>query len=125
MKDLKKIFLFVFFLSILSACQSPTLSLSEVKNVPNHVQGEVDPNLKLQSITDGGKGYYIIFHSSGDVEADLETVGEKVIIKLNETKLKEDVVKQYTFYLTTNPGPDVIDVYVNGESTPFDMVTIQ
>lgn len=125
-KVLKKIFVFVFLvISILSACNSSPLSLSEIKNVPDNVQDKVDSNLKLQSITDGGKGYYIVFHSSRDVEADLETQGDTVIIKFNETNSDKDVIKQNTFYLTTDPELDVIDVQVNGVSTPFDNVTVQ
>ncbi len=112
-------------ISILSACNSSTLSFSKIENVPNNVQDKVDSDLKLQSITDGEKGYYIIFHSSEDVETDLETQRDTVTIKLNEIDLQEDVVKQNTFYLTTDPEHDVIDVLVNGESVPFDNVTVQ
>ena len=126
MKDLKKIFVLVFLvISTLSACNSSTLSFSEIKSVPNNVQDKVDSNLKLQSINDGGKGYYIVFHSSGDVETDLETQGDTVTIKFNVTNLHDEVVKQNTFYLTTDAEQDVIDVQVNGESTPFDNVTVQ
>ncbi len=126
MKGLKKIFVLVFFVVlILSACNPSKLSFSEIGNVPNNVQDKVDSNLKLQSITDGGKGYYIIFHSSGDVETDLETQEDTVTIKFNVTNMQDDVVKQNTYYLTTGPEHDVIDVLVNGESIPFDNVTIQ
>ncbi len=125
MKDLKKIFVLVFLvISILSACNSSTLSFSEIENVPNNVQEKVDSNLKLQSINDGGKGYYIVFHSSGDVSTDLDTQGDTVKIKFNVTNLQDEVVKQNTFYLTTDPEHDVIDVQVNGEATPFDNVTV-
>lgn len=125
-KGLKKAFVLVLLLiSILSACNSSKLSFSEIDNVPNKVQDKVDSNLKLQSITDSGKGYYIVFHSSGDVEADFETQGDTVLIKFNETNLQDDVVKQHTFYLTTDPEHDVIDVHVNGEFVPFDDVTVQ
>ena len=89
------------------------------------MQDNVDFNLRLQSITDGGKGSYIVFHSSGDVEADLETQGDTVTIKLNVTNLQNRAVKQNTFYLMTDPKHDVIDVQVNGESIPFDNVTVQ
>jgi hypothetical protein len=125
-KGLKEIFVLVFLvILILSACNSSTLSFSEIENVPDKVQDNIDSNLKLQSINVGGKGYYIVFHSSGDVDGDIETQGETVTIKFNETNLQDDVVKQYTFYLTTDPEHDVIDVLVNGESMPFDMVTVQ
>jgi len=125
-KGLKKIVVLVFMVVlILSACTSSKLSFSEIENVPNNVQDKIDSNLKLQSITDGGKGYYIVFHSSGDVETDLETQGDTVTIKFNVTNLQDDVVKQNTYYLTTATETDVIDVMVNGESIPFDNITIQ
>lgn len=125
-KGLKRIFVFVFLLiSVLSACNSSTLSFSEIENVPNNVQDKVDSNLTLQLINDGEKRYYIVFHSSGDVETDLETQGDTVTIKFNVTNLQDDVVKQNTYYLTTDPEHDVIDVLVNGESKPFDNVTVQ
>ena len=124
--NLKKIVVLVFLIiTILSACNLSTLSFSEIEIVPNNVQDKVDSNYKLQSINDGGKGYYIVFHSSGGVETDLETQGDTVTIKFNVTNLQDDVVKQNTFYLTTDPEQDVIDVQVNGESTHFDNVTVQ
>lgn len=126
MKGLKKLFVLVLLvISILSACNSSTLSFSKIENVPNNVQDKVNSNLKLQLINDGEKGYYIVFHSSGDVETDLETQGETVTIKFNVTNLQDEVVKQNTFYLTTDPEHDVINVLVNGESMPFDKVTVQ
>ena len=121
---MKKVFLLVFLVFlILTACNSSTLSFSEIENVPNNVQDKVDSNLKLQAITDGEKGYYIVFHSSGDVETGLETQGDTVIIKFGVTNLQNGAVKQNTFYLTTDPEHDVIDVQVNGESIPFDNIT--
>lgn len=126
MKGLKKIFVLVFLvILILSACNSSKLSFSEIEKVPNNVQNEVDSNLRLQSITDGVKGKYIVFHSSGDVEAHLETQGDNVTIKFNVTKLQDNAVKQNTYYLTTGPDTKVIDVLVNGESIPFDRATLQ
>jgi hypothetical protein len=121
---LKKIFISVFLvISILSACNSSTLSFSEIENVPNNVQDKIDSNLKLQLINDGEKGSFIIFQSSGDVETDVETQGDTVTIKFNVPNLQDDGVKQNTYYLTTDPEHDVIDVLVNGESMPFDKVT--
>lgn len=123
---MKKILLILLLgISILTACNPSTLSFSEIENVPKNVQDKVDPNLKLQSITDAGKGYYIVFHSSGDVEADLETQGDTKTIKFNVTERQNGVVKQNTYYLTTEREHDAIDVQVNGESIPFDNVTVQ
>lgn len=62
------------------------------------------------SRSDSGKGYYIVFHSVGDVETDLETKGDTGTIKCNITNLQDDVVKQNPFHLTTEPELDIIDV---------------
>ncbi|MFJ8236621.1 hypothetical protein ACIQ34_13000 [Ureibacillus sp. NPDC094379] len=112
-------------ISILTACNSSTTSFKEIEKVPKNVQEEVDPNLKLQSITDGGKGYYIVFYSNGDVETDLETTGDTLIIKFKVTNQKNNIVRQNTFYLTTDTKHHAIDVQVNGESIPFDNITVQ
>ncbi|KHF39385.1 hypothetical protein [Halalkalibacter okhensis] len=122
---MKKLFFFIFIvISILSAYHSSTLSFSQLETVPNNVQDKIDSNLKLQSITDGDKEYYIVFHSSGDVEADIETQGDTVTIKFNVSN-NDGVVGQHLFYLTTGPEHDVLNVLVNGEITPFDNVTVQ
>lgn len=124
MRTIKKIFiLLILLIWILSACNSPTFSFSQVENVPNNVQDKIDSNLTLQLINDGEKGSYVIFQSIGDVETDLETQGDKVTIKLNIINPQNEVVKQNTYYLTTDPEHDVIEVLVNGESIPFDNVT--
>ena len=121
---MKKLFVFVFLVSsILSACNSSTLSFSEIENVPDHVQDKVDSSLTLQSITNDAEGKYIIFHSSGNVKSDLDIQGDTVTIQFNVTN-QGDVVKQHTYYFTSDPKHDVLDVTVNGESIPFDNVTI-
>ena len=111
-------------ISILTACNSSELSFSKIENVPNVVQENVDPNLTLQSITDEGKGYYIVLHSMGEVEAKLETEGDTLIINFDVTNVEGDKVNQNTFYLTTAPEHKAIDVHVNGTSIPFDNMTI-
>ncbi|MFF2754468.1 peptidylprolyl isomerase [Psychrobacillus sp. NPDC058041] len=120
---MKKLFLMIFLvLSILSACNSSKLNLSEIDGLSNELQDKVDSNLRLQSIN-VKNGSYIIFHSSGEVEVDLDTQGNTIIIKFNVRNSKDDVVKQHIYYLTTDSNHDVIDVQVDGESIPFDVIT--
>ncbi|WP_251555796.1 peptidylprolyl isomerase [Psychrobacillus sp. MER TA 171] len=124
MKGLKKLFVLGILASlVLAACSSSKLNFSEIERVPSHVQDLVDSSLTLQSITNDAEGKYIIFHSSGNVKSDLETKGDTVTIKFNVTNLG-DVVKQHTYYFTSGPKHDVLDVTVNGESIPFDNATI-
>lgn len=85
--------------------------MSEVENVPNNVWAIIDPNLELQLINDGEKGY-IIFHSSEDVEFDFTTQENTVTINFNEKQ--NDVEKQNTYYLTTDLEHYALEVLVNG-----------
>lgn len=121
---MKKVIILVLAIIILTGCNTATLSFSEVENLPKNVQDHVDANLKLQSITDEPKAYYIVFHSHKKVEADLESVGKTVTVKFNETGEEQETLEQYTFYLTTDEEHDTIDVLINGESTAFDNMTI-
>ncbi len=122
---MKKIFGLVFMSAILSACNSSTLSLSEVENVPDDIQDSVNFDVQLQFIMDGNNNYYVVLHSSGDVTADVESEGDTVIVKLDETNLEDDVVMQNTFYLTTAQENHELNIELNGEPTSIDVMTIR
>lgn len=122
---MKKIFGLVFMSAILSACNSSTLSLSEVENVPDDIQDSVNFDVQLQFIVDGNNNYYVVLHSSGDVTADVESEGDTVIVKLDETNLEDDVVMQNTFYLTTAQENHELNIELNGEPTSIDVMTIR
>lgn len=122
---MKKIFGLVFMSAILSACNSSTLSLSEVENVPDDIQDSVNFDVQLQFIMDGNNNYYVVLHSSGDVAADVESEGDTVIVKLDETNLEDDVVMQNTFYLTTAQENHELNIELNGEPTSIDVMTIR
>ena len=113
----------LFAVLILSACNSSKLSFSEIENVPTKVQKAIDPKLKLQSINDAN-GYYIILHSTREIDANLDTQGNKVILKFDESIPKDDGLKLNVYYLTTDSFHDTIHVHLNGKSVPFDVVTI-
>ena len=107
--------------AILSGCSSSTVSLSEVENMPTHVQTEIDPNLKLQLINDGEKESYIIFHSNGQAEAKFEIQENRININIDEKQDEEEMQK--VFLLTTDSESDEIIVYVNGDLMPFESVS--
>lgn len=111
--------------AILSACNSSTLSLSEVEDVPDEIQDSVNFDVQLQFIMDGNNNYYVVLHSSGDVAADVESEGDTVIVKLDETNLEDDVVMQNTFYLTTAQENHELNIELNGEPTSIDVMTIR
>ncbi|WP_397538967.1 hypothetical protein [Rummeliibacillus pycnus] len=81
----KLLFLLLLTLSILSACNSSTLSFSEISNVPSEVQNKIDSNNVVQLINDGEDNSYIVFFSKGAVTTDLEAQGDTIKVKLEES----------------------------------------
>lgn len=121
---MKKLFVMMFLvLFILSACNSSKLSFSEIENVPNKVQDEINADLRLQSMNEKN-GTYIIFHSNGEVEADLETRSNTAVISFSVSNTDDVAIKQNVYYLKTDSNHEAIDVQVNGESIPFDEVIL-
>lgn len=115
------LFTFIFF----TACTStPVSEISEIESLPDTFQDRVDPDLTLQLFNDDGEGHYIVFHSSGEVEADVDVQDDTLLINLTETPLDSEAVFQHTFYLTTSPDVEEIDVLINGETMSFDNISI-
>ena len=123
-KSLKKMFASVFFaVLILSACNSSKLSFSEIENVPQKIKEHIDAGLNLQLINDGTKGSYVIFHSNGEIEADLDPQVNIVNIIFNELNPQDEDIKRNVYYLTTDSKHDTIHVLVNGKEMSIDNVT--
>ncbi|USK62487.1 peptidylprolyl isomerase [Peribacillus asahii] len=119
----KRLFSLLFTLSILSACNSSTLSFSEIDTVPSDVQDKIDSKYVVQLIDDGEDTSYIVFHSKGTVTATIEAKRDTIQVKVEENNQQNDVMKQYVYKLTKDPEHERIDLYINGESTPIDHVT--
>jgi hypothetical protein len=118
----------ILMILILTACNSSSsndssLSFSEIKNVPHYVQDKIDPTFNLQLLDEGENGSYIVFQSSGGVETDVATKDDTVTIKFSTADSKGNAVEQNVYYLTRDPGQEVIHVLVNGEPASFDNVT--
>lgn len=121
---MKKLFYSIlFFALILAACNSSELSISKIQNVPNNVQEIINPDYTLQLINDGENMSYIVFYSKGTVTTDLETKDDTLIVKLDSINEDSNELKQFVYKLTLDPEHDTINVLVNGQSTPFDVVT--
>lgn len=71
-------------------------------------------------------GSYIIFQSTGDVEADIQIDGKSVRIQFEETNTKDASfgIQQYTYYLYLEGEDNFLEVYVNDESMPFNTIVL-
>ena len=121
---MKKLIISFLFIVVLSACNlsEAGVSLKEVNRVPEEVKETIDVNKQLQLNSEGENEYYIIFHSDGNVTADIEEQGEKAIIKFDveESKTKEKIENIY--YLTIIEETEKIIVLINGEPAAFDVI---
>lgn len=122
---MRKIVLILFASILLTACNSnnSTLSIRELDNVPDDVQGVIDSENTLQLINEGENTAYVVYQSKGKVITDLEEQGDTLKIKLNVTKEDDDPIVQHVYKLTLEDKHTAIDVLINAESTPFDNVT--
>lgn len=125
---MKKLLVVILISALLSACNlfASSPSIDKLEKAPKDVQEIVelvDPasSLSLQSITKSGNITYIIYRSTDSVTASLEKQGDKLNVRLvTEPRVGSDV-EQHIFQLKKDEETEMIDVLVNGESTPFDM----
>ena len=115
--------LLMLITSITVACNTSTLSMSEIDIVPNDVQEKIDSNYVLQLIYDGEDIAYVVYQSNGTVVTDLEVQGDTLKVKLDETNKQDDVIEQRVYKFTLDPEHEVIDVLINGKSKAFDNVS--
>lgn len=110
-------------LFVLSACGAPALGLEEVEKIPNQVNENIDHDASLQLHNDDEHRYYVIFQSGFEVNAMVEKQNDTVIVKFDESNERGEEEKRHVYLLTTDQETEAIEVFVNGESTAFDVVS--
>ena len=101
------------------------MSITEIQNIPNKVQENINPDYQLQWINNIDKNAsYIIFQSIDNVTPDFEVVNNILNIKLDSTDQKNNELKMYVYKLNRGDAEfDTITVKVNGQDTPIDNLT--
>lgn len=122
---MKKTLLLFLVSVLLSGCISnePELSLSELEKVPDNIKVLIEPTFTLQLIDEGEGIAYIVYQTNGTVATDLETREDKVNVKLNVSNNNNADSKQHVYKLILEANYEIIDVYINGKSTPFDNIS--
>ncbi|MGE6369368.1 peptidylprolyl isomerase [Planococcus kocurii] len=122
---MKKILLLILVSVLLSACDSndSELSFSEIETVPDNIQALIEPTSTLQLISEGESVAYIVYQTKGTVATDLEAQEDTVNVKLDVSNSDNNDIKQHVYKLTLEPNHEIIDVYINGESTSFDNIS--
>lgn len=122
---MKKALVILVTTTLLSACSSTTstLSFSEIEMVQQELQNVIDPTAQLQLINEEEDITYIVYQFETVVAADIEEDGETIKVNLNVAEEGNDVSEQTIYKLTLNEDHEIIEVFVDGEATPIDVVS--
>lgn len=97
-------------------------SFKKVHMLPYDVQVNVDTDLRLQQIYRNNYSF-IVFHSAGIVEHDLQVEGDMVKMLLSVSdEGAHNKLQQYSYKLKTGEDHDKIAVFLDGQLIPFDNV---
>lgn len=122
--NLRKIILVLFATLLLTACNNNSkVSFTELEIVPEDIQDAIDSESTLQLIYERENIAYVVYQSNGEVGTDIEEQGDTVKIKLDTKKDNDDVIVQRVYKLTLDEKHNTIDMLLNGQSKPFDLVT--
>ncbi|ALS74114.1 hypothetical protein AUC31_02070 [Planococcus rifietoensis] len=91
--------------------------------VQQELQNVIDPTAPLQLINEGEDIAYIVYQFEAIVAADIEEDGETIKVNLNVAEEGNDVSEQTIYKLTLNEDHEIIEVFVDGEATPIDVVS--
>ncbi|PRY78631.1 hypothetical protein [Alkalibacterium olivapovliticus] len=116
----KQLVVVLFAILYLTSCDSQEYGIEEVDAVNDDIQSMIDPNLTLQLISIDEDYYYVVFHSSLEVEAEVEIQEDTLLIQLTELSDEADLTNQHIFKLTTGQEHDTLEVFINDESTYID-----
>lgn len=109
---------------LLAACSSTpsTLSFSELEMAQDELQNVIDPTAQLQLINEGDDISYVVYQFGEFVAADIEEDGETIKVNLNVVGEAGDLTEQTIYKLTLDEDHKIIEIFVNGEATPIDVV---
>lgn len=111
---------------LLAACSSTpsTLSFSKLEIAQEELQNVIDPNAQLQLINEGEDISYVVYQFVEVVAADIEEDGETIKVNLNVAKEADDLSEQTIYKMTLDEDHEIIEIFVNGEATPIDVVSV-
>lgn len=121
---MKNIIALLLISILLTACNSDvsTLSFSEIESLPDSLNSLIDSSDTLQLIYEGDNIAYLVYQAEGEVTTDVEEQEGVLNITLNTSNKENGEKQEHVYKMTLDDEHEVIDVYINGESTAFDSI---
>ena len=108
----------------LAGCQSQPLQLEKIDDVPRDVDQLIMYDKQLQLITSDANGTYIAIYASSPLEAAFDVIDRSLQVHFNKTGKPHAKPQLYVYALTRGDAKyEAIEVYINNELVPFDVVT--
>lgn len=109
----------------MTACNSE-LAITELDTVPkrvNEIIGVLGSDDYIQMINDSKKDIsYLVINTGGTVTVRVESKEDSILINIDEVENENEDQKQHLFKLTRDRDYEMIELFKNGESIPFDTV---
>ena len=123
MNTIKKLFcLILFFPLILAGCNSSSVSINQVFDIPDKVQNVINTDDQLQLIQKGVNAYIILQTSEMLINSEIEVVNGILNINFNTEDQGNTDPKQYIFKMY--PGNKKVKILINGKVTSFERTNI-
>lgn len=121
---MKRILVILCTVLFLVGCvEATTVSYNEPDKIPRKVEKVIQPEDTLQMIQKKEGHYYVVFQSYYDVNVNYVTGEDTIEIHLHEQVIAYHDRQMYVYELTVDNGPEIIEVYLNGEALEFDTIT--
>lgn len=120
---IKKLFcLILFFPLILAGCNSSSVSIDQIFDIPDKVQNVINTDDQLQLIKKGVNAYIILQTSEMLISSEIEVVNGILNINFNTEDQGNTDPKQYIFKMY--PGNKKVKILINGKVTSFERKNI-
>lgn len=121
----KNLLILTFILLLLAACQNETSSVSSLFeiNYSEEIEERLNSEYALELLNRDENTAFLTLKSGGEVTSTLEQDKETLIIHFDVENSENETLQQRVYELTTDPEIEAIEVFIDGEMTPFDNVT--
>jgi len=118
----------LFYFLLIGACDATPQPISpkiqELVIVPDHIHKHIIANDRIQLLYEDDTTYYLVIYSKGNVLANVAAKEKRLIIHFKEGSEQKKEAQPYVYAIKKSPEQSIIELFINGKSTPIDRITI-
>jgi len=118
----------LFYFLLIGACDATPQPISpkiqELVIVPDHIHKHIIANDRIQLLYEDNVTYYLVMFSKGNVLASAAANEDRLVIHFKEGSEQKKEAQPYVYAIKKSPEQSIIELFINGKSTPIDRITI-